>query len=145
MTISSIPTLEADIECSIHSLAILVREYPALLKATLSIPQRMPDYNQLISVGVPVELLRRRPDVTQAEYTLAAAAAACGVAKKDFLPVLSIDGSIGFQGHKVNEWFKGDAFNYSLELKLTWTVFNGLARKYAVMSAKDKTMMEGDN
>lgn len=144
-TIASIPTLSAAIENNICALAILIGEYPSQLKSSLFSLTPPMEYRQIVSVGVPMQLLRRRPDITEAEYNLAAAAASVGIAKKDFLPVLSIDGSVGFEAHKLGNLFKDDAFNYTVQPKLTWTIFNGLERKYALASAKDQLQMEIDN
>ena len=71
----------------------------------------------------------------QAEQELSAAAAALGLAKKEFLPTLSIQGHIGTDSHKAGNLFKKESFSYSIAPTLTWTLFSGFSRKYAVAEA----------
>ncbi|MFI3240884.1 MAG: TolC family protein, partial [Bacteroidales bacterium] len=97
-----------------------------------------PDYHAIVAVGVPLDLLRRRPDIKAAEYTLAAAAAAVGVAKNEFLPTLTISGSIGFDANDFDDLFKRSSLAYSVAPTLSWTIFDGLSRKHTIKSAKQQ-------
>lgn len=137
-TVASLPSLEASIATSINALALLVGEFPEQLAAELATPGPLPDYRQIVSVGVPMQLIRRRPDVVAAEYQLAASAQAVGIAKKDFLPTLSLQGSLGTEAHNMNKLFTGDSFTYSIAPTLSWTVFSGFARRAAVASAREE-------
>lgn len=92
-----------------------------------------------------MELLRRRPDVVQAEKELASYAYAIGVAKKDFLPTLSLNGSIGTAAHSANNLFKTESFTYSIAPTLSWSVFDGLQRKYRVADAREQMQIGIDN
>ena len=87
---------------------------------------------------VPAELLRRRPDIIEAERTLAEQAAALGVSKKEFLPRLSIEGSVGFAAHDADELFKGHSMTYSVAPTLSWTLFDGFGRRAAVATAREQ-------
>lgn len=91
-----------------------------------------------------MELIRRRPDVTQAEYQLAAAAQAIGVAKKQFLPTLSLQGSIGTAAHNPGRLFNGQSFTYTVAPTLSWTIFDGFARRAAVASAREQMQVSLD-
>lgn len=71
----------------------------------------MPEYRQLVPMGYSANLLRRRPDIVAAEYELAAYAAELGIAKKDFLPTLSINGSVGVSSHKAGDLLMTIALN----------------------------------
>lgn len=144
-TIATIPSLQASIQNYINAIAILIGEYPMQIRQKLKNPNTDMQYRQIVSVGVPMELLRRRPDISQAEYDLAAAAASLGVAKKAFLPILTLDGSIGFQSKKIDNIFKDDAFVYTVQPKLSWNVFDGLYRKYTVVSAREQLEMQIEN
>ncbi len=119
--------------------------FPEQIHAMLDTPRELPDFHQIVAVGVPMELLRRRPDVVEAEYALAADAAALGIAKKDFLPTLSIAGSIGTQAHDAGDLFSDRSFTYSIAPTLSWTVFDGMARKAAVVSAREQMQVGIDN
>lgn len=135
-TRASIPPLEAMIESSINSLALLTARYPDDITAWLSAPAPMPDVVYGANLGVPADLLRRRPDIVQAEYQLAQYAAQVGIAKKDFLPTLAINGSIGTQAHNAKNLFGEHSMYWEVSPTLSWTLFDGLARNYRTAEAK---------
>lgn len=135
-TLATVPVLESEIRAYINALALLTGVSPEVMNGILSEPMPMPDHHHIIATGVPAELLRRRPDILQAEYQLAASAAAVGIAKKDFLPTLTLNGSIGTAAHNAGDLFKGDSFTYSVAPTLSWTIFSGMSRAYSVRAAK---------
>lgn len=135
-TRASIPPLEAMIESSINSLALLTAKYPEEIASWLSHPAPMPKVEYGARLGVPADLLRRRPDIVQAEYQLAEYAAQVGIAKKDFLPTLSISGSIGTQAHDAKNLFGDHSMYWEVSPTLSWTLFDGLARNYRTAEAK---------
>ena len=135
-TKASIPALEAMIESSINSLGLLTAKYPDEIYTWLSKPAPMPAVVYGANLGVPADLLRRRPDIVQAEYQLAQYAAQVGVAKKDFLPTLSISGSIGTQAHEAKNLFGDHSMYWEVSPTLSWTLFDGLARNYRTAEAK---------
>ncbi|MDE7345901.1 MAG: efflux transporter outer membrane subunit [Muribaculaceae bacterium] len=135
-TRASIPALEAMIESSINSLALLTARYPDDISSWLAAPAPMPDVVYGANLGVPADLLRRRPDILQAEYQLAQYAAQVGIAKKDFLPTLSISGSIGTQAHNAKNLFGEHSMYWEVNPTLSWTLFDGLARNYRTAEAK---------
>lgn len=129
-TRASIPALEAMIDASINSLALLTANYPDAVYGWLSAPAPMPHVVYGAKLGVPADLLRRRPDIVQAEYQLAQYAAQVGMAKKDFLPTLSLTGSIGTQAHNAKNLFGEHSMYWEVNPTLSWTLFDGLARNY---------------
>ena len=135
-TRASIPPLEAMIESSINSIALLTAKYPDEISAWLSAPAEMPKVVYGAQLGVPADLLRRRPDIIQAEYQLAQYAAQVGIEKKDFLPTLSINGSIGTQAHNAKNLFGDNSMYWEVSPTLSWTLFDGLARNYRTAEAK---------
>lgn len=144
-TKSSVPGLESAIHRTINGIAILLGVYPDSIYSRLEPSRKLPDYNQLVPVGVPAQLLRRRPDIVEAEAQLAGYAAALGVAKKDFLPTLTLNGSIGTSARRLDNTFKNNSLTYSIAPTLSWTVFDGLARKYNVASAREQMAIGIDN
>ena len=92
-----------------------------------------------------MDLLRRRPDIKEAEYNLAAYAAEIGIAQKDFLPTLSLNGGIGFKSSKIGDLFKDDSFNYTISPTINWTIFDGFSRKYQLIEAKEQYQISIDN
>ncbi|MDE6126182.1 MAG: TolC family protein [Muribaculaceae bacterium] len=136
-TQASIPMLRNSIRKTINALALLVGEYPEAVDQWLSEPGRLPESREEVAMGVPADLLRRRPDIAQAEAELAVAAAQAGIAKKDFLPTLTLNGSIGTSARDLHNLFSSDSFTYSVAPTLSWTIFDGLGRKYALQSARE--------
>jgi NodT family efflux transporter outer membrane factor (OMF) lipoprotein len=97
-------TVEAEIEplharesAAEYSLSVLVGEYPEALVNELSVPDLIPNMPPPASAGVPLDLLKRRADIQQAERRLAAATARIGVATADLFPQVSLVGAIGAQ------------------------------------------------
>ena len=136
-TEATLPTLEANVTTMKNSIALLVGEYPGQINDLLdSNNTSLPIYEQTVDIGIPAELLRRRPDIVEAEMELAEYAAAVGVAKKDFLPTLAITGDIGTASHSGKNLFTKNSLEYSVAPQLSWTLFEGLSRNYALSEAK---------
>lgn len=135
-TKASIPSIEAMIESSINSLALLTARYPSDIHDWLAKPIAPLQIIYGADLGVPADLLRRRPDIIEAEANLAQYAAEVGVAKKDFLPTLAISGSISTQSHEAKHLFAKNSLAWEISPTLTWTLFDGLARNYKTAEAK---------
>lgn len=144
-TQASIPMLENSIHQAMNSIAMLIGDYPDEVYPPLSVPKAMPSAERLILAGVPADLLRRRPDIAQAEQELAAYAAQVGIAKKDFLPSLTLSGAIGTESRDFDHLFGKNSFTWSVAPTLSWTLFDGLNRKYALAEAKEAFKMGIDN
>lgn len=78
-----------------------------------------------IPVGLPSQLLERRPDILQAEATLMAAHARIGQARAYFFPSLSITGQGGLQSVEFANWFTGNSATYSIGPSVTLPIFLG--------------------
>lgn len=135
-TRASIPSLMAMIESSINSLALLTGQYPEDIHHWLEVPGRPIEIVYGANLGVPADLLRRRPDIVEAEAQLAQYAAMVGVAKKDFLPTLAISGSVGTESHEAKHLFGKHSLYWQVNPTLSWTLFDGLARNYKTAEAK---------
>ena len=136
-TIASIPMLESSITGGINSLAVLVGAYPGDLQELLGTPRPLPEYCQQVAVGVPLDLLSRRPDIVAARMQIESDAAALGLARKQYLPSLALQGSIGTAAHKGKDLFKNNSFTYTIAPTLSWTVFDGFGRKFATQQAAE--------
>jgi NodT family efflux transporter outer membrane factor (OMF) lipoprotein len=90
--------LRAQIEASRHAIAVLLGQYPETMAKELSRGGPIPALPQRIPVGVPADLLRRRPDIQAAERQLAAANADIGAAIADLFPDVVLTGALGAQG-----------------------------------------------
>lgn len=135
-TRASIPALQAAIDNQINVIAVLLGKYPADIYQRLAAPAPQVEYLQLVSVGIPYDLLRRRPDLRQAEYNIAAQAAAVGIAITDFLPSLSLNGSVGLASHDPARFFDNSSLTFNITPTFKWTLFNGTQRFQARNAAK---------
>jgi outer membrane protein, multidrug efflux system len=89
----------------------------------LSAEAPMPPIPPKVPVGLPSEIVRRRPDIRRAEANLHAATARIGVATADLFPKFSITGSLGLQGSSVSALSTmGDRF-WSIGPSVTWPIF----------------------
>ncbi len=95
---SNIAPLEAQIAASRHVIAVLLGQFPEQLAGELAKPGRFPALPARVPPGLPIDLLRRRPDIHAAERQLAAATATIGVATADLFPRLIVSGAVGGQG-----------------------------------------------
>jgi NodT family efflux transporter outer membrane factor (OMF) lipoprotein len=100
---ASVAPVEAQISAAEFTIATLVGRYPEDLVAELAAPALVPVVPAVAGPGTPVELLRRRSDVQQAEWELAGATARIGIATADLFPHLGVIGSIGYQRQGLGE------------------------------------------
>jgi NodT family efflux transporter outer membrane factor (OMF) lipoprotein len=94
---AEIAPVEAQVSAAEYTLAVLVGEYPETMTKELEKPDLIPSMPASTAPGVPLELLKRRPDIQEAERELAANTARIGVATASLFPEISITGSIGSQ------------------------------------------------
>ena len=94
---ASVAPVEARVSAAEYAIATLLGRYPEDLVAELAAPALVPVVPPVASAGVPLDLLRRRPDIQQAEWELAGATARIGIATADLFPHLGVTGSIGYQ------------------------------------------------
>jgi NodT family efflux transporter outer membrane factor (OMF) lipoprotein len=95
---AEIAPVEAEVNAAQYTLAVLVGEYPEAMVQELSKPDLIPSMPAPTPPGVPLDLLKRRPDIQVAERELAAATARIGVATANLFPEVALVGSIGSQG-----------------------------------------------
>lgn len=146
-TVASIPLLETSIRRTINSLAVLLAENPNDLYAKLDMTGRRQhlDHTQIVVKAISLDLIHRRPDVVAARENVALAADAVGIAKKDYLPTFTVNGAIGTSAHNASDLFARNSITYTIAPTLSWTVFDGLARKSATAEAKLKLESEIDS
>jgi NodT family efflux transporter outer membrane factor (OMF) lipoprotein len=94
---AQIVPLEAQVSAAQYALAVLLGEYPGSMVQELAKPTLIPSMPGAAAPGVPLDLLKRRPDITRAERELAAATARIGVATASLFPAVGVVGSIGAQ------------------------------------------------
>ena len=104
-TRADVPTLESAIQTTTHRMEVLIGQQPGTLQTELAAVAPIPAQPPQVPVGLPSELLLRRPDVSRAERQLAAATANIGVAKSDLFPKFYLTGSPGSESISASDWF----------------------------------------
>jgi NodT family efflux transporter outer membrane factor (OMF) lipoprotein len=122
-TEAGIPELEISLRLATNQLCILLGIPPEELKAKLG-PAQIPTAPPEVVVGIPADLLRRRPDVRQAERLAAAQSAQIGVAESAFYPHVALVGTIDYQSEKFRHLFNPKAFSGNLQPGFTWDILN---------------------
>jgi multidrug efflux system outer membrane protein len=125
-TEAQIPLLEASARSAIYSLGVLLGQEPAALVNELSKEAAIPPNPPEVPVGLPSELVRRRPDIRRAEAQVHAATARIGVATADLFPKFFLTGSFGFSSDDLTRIgnFSNSKF-WSFSPSVSWPVFAG--------------------
>jgi len=124
-TEAAIPEVETRRREALDSLSVLLGMPPQDLTALVGAePGRVPEAPLAVAVGVPVELLRRRPDVRAAELAAAAQSARIGVAAADLLPAFQLNGSIGLDAERAAHFFEGKSFAALGGPSFSWPILN---------------------
>src|SRR5262249_53632237 len=87
-------------------------------------PDTIPKSPEQVALGIPADLLRRRPDVRRAERTLAAQSAQIGFAKADLLPHFSLTGTISLDAKDAAKFFEGRSFEAFGGPTVSWAILN---------------------
>ena len=138
------PPLQTSIKQTIHRLGILIGREPTALDAQLISQEPLPVGPPSIPPGLPSELLRRRPDVRQAERSLAAATSSIGVATSELFPKFSLNGSIGLSSAKFTNWGDSNSLFWSVGPGVRWRIFDAgalLANVRFEQAAADEAML----
>ena len=122
-TRSQIPTLRISLEEAKNRIAVLLGGNPGSIHEALREHRSVPACPPEIAVGVPADVLRRRPDIRRAERKLAAQTARIGVATADLYPKFSLTGSIGFESLDLDRLLLTGSRSYSFGPRVTWPVF----------------------
>ena len=124
-TQSTIPVLESSAQANIYSIGVLLGKEPAFLAKDLERPGPIPPTPPKVPVGLPSELLRRRPDIRRAEAQIHAATARIGVAVADLFPKFNLAGSLGWAANDINKIGTQNSKFWSFSPSVTWPVFAG--------------------
>jgi len=119
-----IPSLEASIRQTQNTLCLLLGIPPQDLQDILGGTRPIPSAPPQVAVGIPADLLRRRPDIRRAERSLAAQSALIGVAKSDLFPRFILVGNIGVASTDFADLFTGDSFQAFGGPTFRWAILN---------------------
>jgi outer membrane protein, multidrug efflux system len=123
-TTAVIAGLETTEQQTIHALSVLLALPPRALDDELQPRALVPDPPAVVPVGLPSDLLRRRPDIRRAERQLAAQTAAIGVATADLFPKFSLTGSFGYSARRIDLLGNWNGTNWSFGPSATWAIFD---------------------
>jgi NodT family efflux transporter outer membrane factor (OMF) lipoprotein len=138
-TQAQVPTIETALKQGIHRLGVLLGLAPGALLPEFTVAAPIPPAPPEVPVGLPSDLLRRRPDVRRAERQVAAATARIGVAVADLFPKLSLTGSLGLQSSLLADLPLGSSRFWSVGPTLSWPVFDAgrIRANIAVQDARE--------
>jgi NodT family efflux transporter outer membrane factor (OMF) lipoprotein len=140
-TAAAIPSLEASLRQSQNALAVLLGIPPRDMTQQLGGPAPVPVSSAEVVVGIPADILRRRPDVRRAERLVAAQSARIGIAVSDLYPSVTILGSLGWNAEDFGDLFNSDAFRGNVGPSIRWNILNyGRIRNNVV--AQDARLQE---
>jgi NodT family efflux transporter outer membrane factor (OMF) lipoprotein len=123
-TLAAVEVLEIQRRRAQNRLAVLMGMPPHDLTYLLDGPASIPTAPETVAVGVPAELVWRRPDVRRAERLVAAQSAEIGIATSDMYPHISINGTMDWQAAQFSDVFKSSAFGGTIGPSLRWNVLN---------------------
>ena len=143
-TLATLPALEQSLRLEKNALAVLLGERPGTVDAAvdeLSPPQyqdrggarksdppvtnRVPRVPARLAVGIPADLIRRRPDLRRDERLLAAQTALVGARVGDLYPRLALAGTVGLTALDAGNLFEGNSFRYGVGPDISWPIFQG--------------------
>ncbi len=133
-TRASVPGLQINLQQAQNALSVLLGRPPGAVRALVDGPKGIPTAPAEVAVGMPAELLRRRPDIRSAELNAAAQSARIGIAKADLYPSFSLFGEIGFESSSqggalsshadLGNLFDSGSLFYSFGPGFRWPIFN---------------------
>lgn len=140
-TESTLPSLAVLSINARNRLAVLTGNQPGseaidVLLDVSSQASGIPEPSENLRVGVPADLLRRRPDIRRAERQLAAETARIGVAQGDLYPRFSLAGSVGYEASDIDDLFSSSAGVFGIGPSFRFPIFNA-GRIRSVVNAQD--------
>jgi NodT family efflux transporter outer membrane factor (OMF) lipoprotein len=122
---AQLPPLRNQLDQAINAIDVLLGRPPGALYSELSEVRPIPLPQDTVAIGVPTDLLRRRPDIRRTERELAAQTARIGVATADLYPSFSLFGTFGLEAIELGDLVRNGSRFYSYGPRLSWNVFSG--------------------
>lgn len=129
LTKSRLPNIKAQIDTLIYRISVLVGQQPNALIETLSPTQRLPLNPEIVPIGLPSEMLRRRPDIRAAEKNLEAEINDIGARIADLFPKFTLTGAAGYESIGTSDLISSGSQFWSIGPGINWPIFSaGLIR-----------------
>lgn len=124
LTRASIPALRQARRQSLNLLAILLGMTPQQLEPILRESGRIPDAPKQVVVGIPADLLRRRPDIRAAERQVAAQSAQIGIAEAELYPQFGLNGQLALNAENFGDLFNSGSLGGAIVPGFSWKILN---------------------
>ncbi len=135
-TLSTIPKIETAILQQINQIGLLVGDIPWELRKRLLEPKPIPQIVPALTIEIPAQVIRQRPDVRVAELQMDAQASHLGATRRDWFPQFFITGSFGYISNEFKDFFKEKNVTWSVAPAMKWDIFSGTQKYYATEAAK---------
>ncbi|MGD9849007.1 MAG: efflux transporter outer membrane subunit [Desulfuromonas sp.] len=122
---AQLPAIERQRHRAGNALATLLASPAAELEKLLADAASLPPNRPALAIGLPAEVLRRRPDIRQAERQLAQQSAQVGVAAAELYPRLSLPATLGLVAPRLSQLLRADRASASLSPQLRWSLLAG--------------------
>jgi len=123
-TQARIPRLEVALRQAENALSQLLGMTPGGVRSIIGGSAAIPETPATIAVGLPADLLRRRPDIRQAEFLAASQSAAIGVAKAELYPAFRLGGTIGYTADSTGDLVDSDSIFSIAGIGFGWNILN---------------------
>lgn len=124
LTRGLIPQFELARTQALNGLSVLLGLPPSEIHQLSDSPGKIPVVPPQAIVGIPSELLCRRPDIRSAERQMKAQFEQIGIAEADLYPTFAINGTLGWQATSVSDLFQSDSFTGAIAPGFRWNVLN---------------------
>lgn len=138
-TESQLPALEAGLAMAIYRMGVLVGLEPSALHDELSVEGPIPEPPVETLVGIPADILRRRPDIRAAERRLAVATAEIGVATAELYPRFTLSGTLGLEATDFNHALDARSVSYGFGPAVRWNISDGLRNVHRIAAQEAAT------
>ena len=136
---TQLPAVEMQLVQEYARLAVLldtdIQDTMHQLSNQLQVPRASPN----IATGIPADLLRKRPDIREAERALAAQTALVGAKMANLYPKLSLSGAFGYEATETNDVIRWDSRAWSIGPSIAWDIFNGNRIRSQIQLQEEKT------
>jgi NodT family efflux transporter outer membrane factor (OMF) lipoprotein len=138
-TKASIATIEGEARNDLYRIGVLAGRPPESLLTELEQPQPIPHAANSIPVGLPSELLRRRPDIRAADRRIAAANAKIGVATADLYPHFFLTGQAGLESLNTGTFINPSAGYFAVGPTMSWLIFDAGRVRFSIEAEAART------
>jgi NodT family efflux transporter outer membrane factor (OMF) lipoprotein len=135
---AELPQVQAQARAQVHALGVLLGEQPEALSEELAASAPTPGVPASLPVGLPSDLLRRRPDVREAERQLAAATAEVGVAVANLYPTFDLIGLASLSADSLGHLFSDPGLTTGAVGLIQWPIFQGGRVRASIAANEEK-------